>query len=323
MILHAPPGIKVFAPATVGNIACGFDVMGLALDAPGDEVVVRTAPGSGIVSLTVTGDDNRLSSDPTRDCAALAGAAVLTRLGPRAAHVTGIAMEVHKGLPLSAGMGGSAASAVGGAVAVNALMGGALSDEELLACAMEGEAGGSGASHSDNVAPCLLGGIVLVPPGEPLRMVPLPVPSGLTAAVVHPHIEIETAAARQLLGDTISLEAGTVQWGNTAGLVAGFFNVDWGLISRCLVDVVAEPVRAPLVPGFSAVKRAALAAGAVGVSLSGSGPSMFALCDERAVAEAVGSAMVDAFRNVGGVAADLTVSAVGGRGARVIEDNTQ
>jgi homoserine kinase len=322
-----PGTVRVFAPATIGNVACGFDVMGLALESPGDEVVARIAEGSGIVSLKVTGDDGRLGSDPTRDCAALAGAAVLARLevtegdGPGYAggRPVGVAMEVHKGLPLSSGMGGSAASAVGGAVAVNALLGGSLSEEELLACAMRGEAEGSGASHSDNVAPCLLGGIVLVPTGDPIRMVRLPVPPGLTAVVVHPHLEVETATARKLLGDTISLQAGTTQWGNTAGLVAGLYEEDWDLIARCLVDVVAEPLRSPLVQGFAEVKRAGVGAGALGVSLSGSGPSMFALCRGHTAGEEVGIAMVQAFHVAGGVAADLTVSAVGGPGARIRE----
>jgi homoserine kinase len=310
--------VRVFAPGTIGNLACGFDVLGLALDSPGDEVVARIAEGSGIVSLHVSGANNRLSSDPARDCAALAGEAVLEHLNSSA----GVAMEMHKSLPIAAGMGGSAASAVGGAMAVNALLGGSLSDEELLACAMKGEAKGAGASHSDNAAPCLLGGIVLVPMGEPLRMVSLPVPAGLTAVVVHPHLEIETVAAREILGDTVSLSAASTQWGNTAGLVAGLYEEDWDLIGRCLVDVVAEPARSPLVPGFAQVKDAGLQAGALGISLSGSGPSMFALCRGRAVAEAVGAAMVRAFKAAGGVESDLTVSQVGS-GARLMERGTR
>lgn len=309
-----PVSVRVFAPATVGNIACGFDVMGLALESPGDEVVARLAHGSGIVALEITGDRGRLTPDPSQDCAALAGAAVLRRLEVD----TGVAMEVHKGLPLAAGMGGSAASAVGGAVAVNELLGGKLSAEDLLACALEGEAHGSGASHTDNAAPCLMGGIVLIPVGDPIHMVSLPVPAGLTAVVVHPHLEIETAAARRLLGDTISLSAGTTQWGNTAGLVAGLYEEDWELISRCLTDVIAEPLRAPLVPGFFEVKGAGLRAGALGISLSGSGPSMFALCRGREIADAVGLAMQSAFEDAGQVDSDVIVSEIASRGACVV-----
>jgi homoserine kinase len=325
--------VRVFAPGTIGNLACGFDVMGLALESPGDEVVVRivevpggqspdgsisTTTGKGIVSLEVTGAGNRLGSDPTKDCAALAGTAVLDRLGASVC----IAMQVHKGLPLSAGMGGSAASSVGGAVAVNALLGGSLSDDELLACAMKGEAGGSGASHADNAAPCLLGGIVLVPTGEPLRMVGLPVPKDLVAVVVHPHLEVETASARQLLGDTVSLNAATTQWGNTAGLVAGLYEEDWDLIGRCVVDVVAEPLRSRLVPGFSSVRQAGLETGALGISLSGSGPSMFALCRGDKIAAEVGAAMVAAFKDDGGMESDLTISPVASRGARLVEQGS-
>jgi len=315
-VTDSTPSIaRAYAPGSIGNVACGFDVFGVALEAPGDEVVARRVAGSGIVSVAVTGDDGRIPRDPARNSAAVAGAAVLRRLGSD----TGVTLEVRKGLPLSGGMGGSAASAVAGAVAVHALLGGDLTEEDLFACALEGEAGGSGAASPDNAAASLAGGIVLVPPGEPLRIVHLPVPAGLTAVVVHPHLEIRTEDARRLLGDTISIRAGVTQWGNTAGLVAGLYEEDWSLIARSLVDVVAEPPRSTLVPGFAAVKEAGMAAGALGISLSGSGPSMFALTRGRAVAESVGTAMVEAFRTAGGVEADLTVSSVARGGARIVE----
>ena len=307
--------VRAFAPASVSNLGCGFDVFGLALENPGDEVVVRAAEGSGIVSLTVTGGSGRVPRDPARNSAALAVQGVLDRLGSD----DGVAVELRKGIPLASGLGGSAASAVAGAVAADALLGGGLDRSALLECALVGERRGSGANHADNVAPSLVGGLVLVLPGQPSRLVELPTPAGLTVAVVHPAMEVETRRARTLLGDSIPLAAGIRQWGNTAGLVAGLFREDWELIARCLSDAVAEPLRAKLVPGFGVVKEAALGAGAAGAGLSGSGPSVFALCRGRTVAERAAAAMAAAFRDEAGLASDTVVSRVNRAGARVVE----
>ena len=306
---------RAFAPASVSNLGCGFDVFGLALDSPGDEVVVRAAEGSGVVSLAVTGDGGRVPRDATRNSAALAVQGVLDRLGSDA----GVAVELRKGIPLASGLGGSAASAVAGAVAANSLLGGRLDRTALLECALLGERKGSGANHADNVAPSLAGGFVLVLPGRPPRMVELPTPAGLTVAVVHPAMEIETLGARNILGDTVPLAAGIRQWGNTAGMVAGLFREDWELIARCLCDAVAEPLRAKLVPGFEKVREAALGAGAAGAGLSGSGPSVFALCRGRAVAERAAAAMAAAFRDEAGLASDTVISPVNRVGARVLQ----
>ena len=306
---------RAFAPASVSNLGCGFDVFGLALDSPGDEVVVRAAEGSGVVSLAVTGDGGRVPRDAARNSAALAVQGVLDRLGSDA----GVAVELRKGIPLASGLGGSAASAVAGAVAANSLLGGRLDRTALLECALLGECKGSGANHADNVAPSLAGGFVLVLPGRPPRMVELPTPAGLTVAVVHPAMEIETLGARNILGDTVPLAAGIRQWGNTAGMVAGLFREDWELIARCLCDAVAEPLRAKLVPGFEKVREAALGAGAAGAGLSGSGPSVFALCRGRAVAERAATAMAAAFRDEAGLASDTVISPVNRVGARVLQ----
>ena len=305
---------RAFAPASVSNLGCGFDVFGLALDGPGDEVVVRAAEGSGVVSLAVTGDGGRVPGDAARNSAALAVQGVLDRLGSDA----GVAVELRKGIPLASGLGGSAASAVAGAVAADALLDGRLDRTALLECALIGERKGSGANHADNVAPSLAGGFVLVLPGRPPRMVELPTPAGLTVAVVHPAMEIETLGARNILGDAIPLAAGIRQWGNTAGMVAGLFREDWELIARCLCDAVAEPLRAKLVPGFEKVREAALGAGAAGAGLSGSGPSVFALCRGRAVAERAATAMAAAFRDEAGLASDTVISPVNRVGARVL-----
>lgn len=308
--------VRVFAPATVSNIGCGFDVFGMALDGPGDMVSARVAEGEGVVSVSVSGDGGRVPTDPARNCAAVAAQAVLDRLGGER---VGVALDVRKGLPLASGLGGSAASAAAGAVATDALLGGGLDRTALLECAMAGERQGSGATHADNVAPALAGGFVLVPPGEPLRIVHLPTPADLVAAVVRPHMEVETAKARALLGDAIALSAGIQQWGNAAGLVAGLYAEDWELLGRCIEDAVAEPARAQLVPGFETAKRRALEAGAVGAGLSGSGPSVFAFCRGRSAARNAARAMADAFRDEAGVDADVIVSPPSPVGARVVE----
>ncbi len=310
-----PRLVRVFAPASVSNLGCGFDIFGMALDGPGDEVVVRAAKGTGIVSVSVSGDAGRVPTDPARNAAALAVEGVLDRLGSAA----GVAIEVHKGIPMASGLGGSAASAVAGAVAADALLGGKLDRTALLECAMIGEQKGSGADHADNAAPSLLGGFVLVLPGRPPKMVELPTPEDLFVAVVHPEMEVETRHARTILGDTISLKAGVQQWGNAAGMVAGLFRGDWDLIARCLCDAVAEPVRAKLVPGFERVRASAINAGATGAGLSGSGPSVFAVCRGRDAAERVVTAMAGAFRDEAGVQSDTVVSSACAAGARIVD----
>ncbi len=310
-----PHAVRAFAPASVSNLGPGFDIFGLALESPGDEVIVRAAKGTGIVSLSMTGDGGRVPTDPARNAAALAVQGVLDRLDTAA----GIVIEVRKGIPLASGLGGSAASAVAGAVAADALLAGNLDRTALLECAMIGERKGSGANHADNAAPSLAGGFVLVLPGHPPEMVELPTPADLVIAVAHPDMEVETLRARTILGDTIPLAAGIQQWGNAAGLVAGLYTEDWELIARCLCDAVAEPLRATLVPGFDAVRSSALDAGAVGAGLSGSGPSVFALCRGRRVAEQAAAAMAEAFREGAGLASDTVVSAVNRAGARILE----
>lgn len=310
-----PRAVRVSAPASISNLGCGFDIFGLALESPGDEVIVRAAKGTGIVSLSMTGDGGRVPTDPARNAAALAVQGVLDRLGTAA----GVAIEVRKGIPLASGLGGSAASAVAGAVAADALLAGNLDRTALLECAMIGERKGSGANHADNAAPSLAGGFVLVLPGRPPEMVELPTPSDLVIAVTHPHMEVQTLKARMILGDTIPLAAGIQQWGNAAGLVAGLYTEDWELIARCLCDAVAEPIRSKLVPGFERVRASALDAGAVGAGLSGSGPSVFALCRGRRVAEHAVEAMAEAFRKEAGLASDSVVSRVNEVGARILE----
>lgn len=311
--------VRVFAPATVGNVACGFDVLGLALESPGDVVVVQAGERPGVEIVALTGDGGRLPREAYRNASGVAARAVLRVAG--AEGTTGLRLELHKGLPLSSGLGGSAASSVAAAVAVDAFLGAGLPRELLLACAGEGESGGAGAAHLDNAAPCLYGGICLVLPGveggSP-RVVELPVPQGLSVAVVHPHLEVETAEARRLLGDTVRLSDAVLQWGNTAGMVAALYRGDLELLAQTLVDHVAEPRRAALVPGFREARQAALDAGALGGSLSGSGPSVFALCADLSTAERAGQAMVARFAERG-TPSDVHISPVALRGARILD----
>jgi homoserine kinase len=306
--------IAVFAPGSVSNVACGFDVLGFALDEPGDIVVAAPHTEMGVTIAAIHGDGGRLPLEPRRNTASAAVIALLQRLET----TRGVALTIHKGLPLASGVGSSGASAVAAVVAVNELLGRPAPMEMLLECAMAGEQAGCGAMHPDNVAPTLFGGFVLARSAQPPDIVRLPVPPGLACAVLHPHFEIETGAARKLLGDQVPLKDATRQWANVGGLVAALFANDLALLSRSLVDSIAEPKRASLVPGFAEVKAAAVSAGALGCSLSGSGPSIFALAPSIEVAHTAGAAMKAAFDRASDAGADLWVCPVGRQGARVI-----
>jgi homoserine kinase len=306
--------IAAYAPGSVSNVACGFDVLGFALDAPGDVVMAAPRDEPGVVIVSITGENGRLPLDPRKNTAGAAALALLRRLET----TRGVALTIQKGLPLASGVGSSGASAVAAVVAINELLGRPVSLDILLECAMAGEQAGCGAMHPDNVAPSLYGGFVLARGANPPDIVRLPVPDGLACAVLHPHIEVQTGAARALLGDQVALKDAVRQWGNLGALVASLFTNDRALLSRSLEDVIAEPKRAPLVPGFFAVKAAATAAGALGCSLSGSGPSVFALAESLEIAQQVGDAMLHAFTAESAVPADLWVSLVGRQGARVI-----
>ncbi len=307
---------RAFAPATVGNIICGFDVFGLALAEPGDEVEARRRGEPGVVISAVHGDGGRLPTEASRNVAGVATIAVLAETGMED---VGIEIEVWKGLPMSGGMGGSAASAVAAVVAADALLQTNLSAEALLRCASEGERGPKGDTHPDNIAPALHGGIVMVRPDEPGVAIPLPVPAGLSVALVHPDLELETNDMRGVLPDMLPLGQAVRQWADCSALVVGLYAEDWDLIAHSLVDRVAEPHRSRFIPGFDAVRSAGLEAGALGAGLSGSGPSMFALCRTMAEAQPVAAAMADAFAGVGLEGADTHVSEVGDTGARVLE----
>lgn len=309
---------RAWAPASVSNVACGFDVLGFALEAPGDEVVATPRSTPGVILESVVGDGGRLPKDTTSNTASVAVAHLLKE----AKSMAGVVLRVRKGIPLSSGLGSSAASAVAAVVAADAALGLGASKEMLIRSAIEAERlVASGASHGDNVVPSLLGGFVLIhgTPSSP-DVVHLPIPEGLSCAILHPQQEIRTSEARALLGDTVPLRAAVAQWGRVGALVAALYEDDMDLLARSLVDEIAEPKRAPLVTGFDAVKGAALRAGALGCSLSGAGPSMFALCPTEGLARMVGEAMRAALVEAAGVPGDVIVSRLGAPGAHVVEN---
>src|SRR3954470_1151666 len=305
--------VTAFAPATVSNVACGFDVLGFALDAPGDEVTARFGP-AGVRIDDITGDQGRLPRDAAKNTAGVAAQALLTILGER----RGVVLTIRKGLPLSSGLGGSAASAVAAVVAVDGLLDAHTPLETLMACAFEGERLGAGSAHGDNIGPAVYGGLVRVRIATPPDVLRLPIPAGLTAVVVHPELEIETAKARALLGTTVPLGDAIQQAANLGAFVDALHRSDFALMGRALVDVIAEPRRAPLVPGLAHIKQAAADAGALGCSLSGSGPSLFALCRDAASARAVAAAMTAAVRQHIGGEPQTYVSPIAPHGARVV-----
>jgi homoserine kinase len=305
--------VTVFAPATVANVASGFDVLGFALERPGDSVTLRRVADKSVTVVAISGDGGRLPRDPQKNTAAVAAGAFLRDRGMP----FGVEITLDKKMPLASGLGSSAASAVAAVVAANVLAGSPLAAEELLPYTMAAEKAACGSAHADNVAPSLLGGFVLVRSYQPLDVVKLPVPPGLACAVVHPHTEVRTEDARRILKKEIRLADAIRQWGNLAALVAALYRGDLPLLGRSLQDVVAEPVRSVLIPGFPAVKAAALAAGALGCSISGSGPSVFALCHSLAAAGPVADAMREAFR-AAGLDSDVFVSAVNAKGPEVI-----
>jgi homoserine kinase len=290
----AMESIRVFAPATVANVGCGFDVLGFAVAQPGDEVLVQVSDSPGVTITTITGDGGRLPTDPRKNTAGVSILAFLAATGIR----QGVLLELHKQMPLGSGLGSSAASAVAGVFAANALFNYPLETRELLPFAMEGERIACGSAHADNVAPALMGGFVLIRSYAPLDIVCIPAPDELYCTLVHPFIEIRTEDARRVLKKYIPLKSAVAQWGNVAGLVTGLLRTDYGLIGRSLQDHVVEPERSLLIPGFAQVKAAATRAGAIGCGISGSGPALFAISTHFETSQTVAGAMKAAFADI-------------------------
>ena len=314
--------VRVFAPSSASNLGPGFDVLGLALLKPGDIVEAELSETPGVEIVEVTGDGGALSRDPKKNVTGVAAADVLRRLDGLETDEPlqrGVRLWLHKQMPLASGLGSSGASAVGGAVAVNELFDAPLSRSELLASALVGDRAASGTPHADNVAPCLLGGIVLVRSYDPLEVINLPVPTELRVIVVHPHCSVSTAAARELTADrTYALDDAVANLGNIAALVDALHRGDLTQFGRSILDRLVEPVRAHLIPGLADVKNAALSKAALGCSVSGSGPSMFAFAESDRDAHAIGDAMQAAFRNSAGLKSDVYLGPVNREGARRI-----
>ena len=307
--------VRVFAPASVANVSCGFDVMGFALEQPGDEIVARRSGESGIWITKITGERGALPTSVEQNTAGIAVKKLLHHLG----YEGGIELEIHKKMPLGSGLGSSAASSVGAVVAVNRLLGSPCNAKELLPFAAEGERVACGTAHLDNVAPSLLGGFVLIRSQDPPDVIELDCPKPLFASVVHPDIEIKTEDTRNILRRDVPLHRAVDQWGNVGGLVAGILKGNYDLIGRSLQDVIIEPIRSVLIPGFDYVKNAALEAGALGSGISGSGPSIFALSQSRDSADKIGKAMQQAFHDI-----DLEnegyISEINKQGPRILEE---
>ncbi|GIV34140.1 MAG: homoserine kinase [Chitinophagales bacterium] len=302
--------IKVFAPATIANVGPGFDILGLALKNPGDEILIKMTGKPGITIINRS--PYLLPSDPAANVCGVVLQAMLKHLNSN----QGFEIQVLKKIMPGSGMGSSAASAAATVFGANELMSRPFSLTELVGFAAQGERLASGVPHADNVGPALLGGFVLIRSYNPLDIIKLNFELELWCAVVHPHIEVKTEDARKILQDKVPLRDAVKQWGNVAGLITGLFKKDLDLISRSLQDVIVEPVRAMLIPGFDAVKRAALTAGALGSSISGSGPSIFALASTERNAQRVAQAMEHAFFNQG-IDCDTVVSPVSNQGVRI------
>lgn len=309
--------VRVFAPASVSNLNCGFDILGFAVEGPGDTVRVRRCERPGVFLTAIEGDGGQLPRAPERNTASVAVARLLSEIDRPD---LGLEVELHKGMPLRSGLGSSAASGVAAVVAATALLELELPQEVLLRCAVEGERVACGSAHADNAAPSLYGGLVLVRAVEKPAVVELPVPEPLSCAVVRLPVEVDTGAARALLGDSVALHDAVRQWGNVAAFVAGLCRADPELIGSALVDVIAEPVRLAQVPHLPEARRAALEAGALGCGLSGSGPSIFALCWTLETARRAARAMAERLREVSGLEPETLVSPVGAEGARILAD---
>lgn len=284
--------IKVYPPGTVANLVCGFDVLGLCLHEPADEMEVTLTHNKELIIKSADGYE--LPSDPALNTAGAPLLEIMQQLN----NDTGFEVLIKKNIKPGSGVGSSAASAAGAVVAANHLLGNIFSKEEMVSFAMFGEKVASGVKHADNVAPCIYGGITLIRGIFPLDIVSIPAPE-LWVTVVHPQIEVKTSDARQILKKQVLLKDAIKQWGNIAGLVAGFMKNDYALISRSLEDVIIEPVRSILIPGFDEVKKRSKEAGALGGGISGSGPSIFMLSKDETTANAVKKEMNAVYNSIG------------------------
>jgi homoserine kinase len=305
--------VKVFAPGSVSNVGCGFDILGFAIDGVGDEMIVKKNDKKEIVLHKINGYDD-LPTDPEKNVAGVAIQSLLNDLGSK----QGFDVEIIKNIKPGSGIGSSAASAAGAVVAVNELLGKPYSREQLVDFAMKGEEVASGDVHADNVGPATLGGFCLIRGYEPLDIIHIDAPKELWCVVIHPQIEIKTKESRELLSPEIPLKKAIRQWGNVAGLMSGLYTSDYQLIGRSLEDHIVEPQRKVLIPEFDELKRSVMEAGALGCSISGSGPSVFALAQGEESANVIAAAMDTVFKRTD-LEYKIYVSKVSKEGVKVCE----
>jgi len=306
--------IKVFAPATVANVACGYDVMGFAMKDIGDTITIRKIASKKWVIENGKGCDG-LPIDPNKNVIGVAVKALMKTYGKEIDF--GFKFHVSKNIMPGSGLGSSASSSAAAVFGVNELLGSPFTKKELVAFAMEGERAASGIAHADNVAPCLLGGFTLVRSYAPLDIIELDYPDMLYVSVVHPQIEIKTSDSKKILKKDVLLRDAITQWGNVGGLVAGLAKSDYDLIGRSLQDVIAEPARSLLIPLFKEAKQAAMHEGALGGSISGSGPSIFALSFSRKIAESIAISLNNVYAS-NGILANVYISQVNSKGTELI-----
>mgnify|MGYP001154568608 CR=1 FL=1 len=303
--------IRIFAPATIANVSCGFDILGLCLETIGDEMVIRKVTEKGIKITKIVGQNLPLETE--QNVAGVAGLALLNAIDVD----FGFEIEIYKNIKPGSGIGSSAASSAGAVFGMNELLGRPFSLKELVPFAMQGEKLASGSAHADNVAPALLGGFTLVKGYDPLEIIKIDAPSELYATVIHPQIEVKTSEARSVLKQQVSLKQMVKQMGNLGGLISGLYTEDYDLISHSLHDEIIEPHRSILIPEFDTIKQVSLDAGALGSGISGSGPSIFALSKGEEIANEVGRKMAEVYKNIS-IDFDVHVSKMNAGGMSVL-----
>jgi homoserine kinase len=303
--------LKIFTPATIANVSCGFDVLGLALDTVGDEMIVRKVSEPGVRITKIIGQ--KLPLETEKNVAGVAALALLDEIETD----SGFEIEIDKRIKPGSGIGSSAASSAGTVWAMNELLGRPFDLTDLVRFSMEGERLATGVAHADNVAPALFGGFTLVRSYEPLDIIRVNTPKELFATVIHPQIEVKTSDAREILRTKVALKEAIKQWGNVGGLISGLYTEDYDLIGRSLKDYIIEPIRSILIPAFDIVKERSIEAGALGCGISGSGPSIFALSKGEENANKVAQAMKSVYENVG-IDYDIHVSKVNEKGIKIL-----
>ncbi|WP_010522601.1 homoserine kinase [Aquimarina agarivorans] len=304
--------LRVFAPATVANLSCGFDVLGCCLENVGDEMQISLSAEAGVRITKIEGADLPMATDKN-----VAGVAVIAMLAALNDTKTGVDIEIYKKIKAGSGIGSSAASSAGAVWAVNELLSRPFTNAQLVKFAMEGERLASGNAHADNVAPALLGGFTLVRSYAPLDVLKLHTPKDLFMTIIHPQIEVKTADSRRVVKPTVALKKAVTQWGNLGGFIAGLYTNDYDLIGRSLEDVIIEPMRSILIPEFENVKSTALENGALGAGISGSGPSIFALSKGKTTAEKVAKAIEKVYQPTG-IIFDIHVAGINANGVTMV-----